>query len=112
MSHTIVHESMIEIHSSGSRTEWLKNIWHSYNCIQTCSEIYLDRAGHEEVANRAARVGRARGEVDRVLANKASAQHLLQAEIFENLQLKADFLQSQMGKGIMLLSLSMIKYRC
>ena len=35
---------------------------------------------------------------------------LFQAEMYSNQQQKAEFLQSLMGKGIMLLSLSMIKY--
>ena len=33
-----------------------------------------------------------------------------QAEMYSNQQQKAEFLQSVMGKGILLLSLSMIKY--
>ena len=33
-------------------------------------------------------------------------------EMYSNQQQKADFLQSLMGKGILMLSLSMIKYRC
>ena len=32
-------------------------------------------------------------------------------EMYSNQQQKADFLQSLMGKGILMLSLSMIKYR-
>ena len=36
--------------------------------------------------------------------------HLSQAEDFKYLQQKSDFLGSAMGKGVILLSLSMIKY--
>ena len=42
-----------------------------------------------------------------------SKYHVLefQVELMERHQKKIDFLASKMGKGIMLLSLSMIKYR-
>ena len=95
-SHTIVHKNVIEIkkkvvaifHQGVVDIEYLKTIYeveaHVKSGIMWIDAVmYLDGVGLEEsVADRAAGGGGARGEVDCVLADKASSQHLLQTDIF------------------------------
>ena len=51
--------------------------------LQTNAEMYSDRVSHQElIADSAAGEGGARCEVNRIIADKARAQHLLQTEIF------------------------------